>query len=142
LLDLPKTVEALETAGVPILGYLTGEFPAFYRRESGLAIDQHCDSVDQLATAVATHFELDHRPTGVLVANPIPTEHEMPERDYEEALERAFESLASSSVTGRGVTPFLLEQLDRFSAGRSVSANRALLENNAALAARLAQAMA
>ena len=141
LLDVPKTVEALETAGVPILGYRSDEFPAFYRRQSGLAIDRRCDSVEQLATTVATHFELDHRPTGVLVANPIPIENEMLESEYDRALECAFEALKNASVTGRSVTPFLLEQLDRFSAGQSVSANRALLESNAALAAQLAQAL-
>lgn len=141
LLDLPKTVEALETVGVPILGYRTDEFPAFYRRESGLRVDLRCDSVEQLAKVVATHFELDRNPTGVLVANPIPRQFEMAKEVYEEALAQAFQSLADDPVQGRDVTPFLLDKLDRFSAGKSVSANRALLENNALLAAQLASAL-
>lgn len=142
LLDLPKTVEALESGGVPILGYRTDRFPAFYRRSSGLPVDLRCDTVEQMASVVATHFALDRRPTGVLVANPVPAEHELPARVYEEALELAISACDRASVRGRDVTPFLLDRLDRLSDGRSVSANLALLESNAELAALLAVALA
>lgn len=141
LLDLPKTVEALETRGVPVLGYRTDEFPAFYRRESGLAVDLCCDSLEHLAAVVATHFDLDRHPTGVLVANPIPRRAEMPQDIYDDALARAFEALEDEPIQGRDVTPFLLAKLDQITGGMSVSANRALLENNARLAAQLASAL-
>jgi pseudouridine-5'-phosphate glycosidase len=140
ILDLPKTVEALETAGVPVLGYQTDEFPAFYRRDSGLAVDLRCDSLEQLAVVVSTHFEIDPRPTGVLVANPIPEDSELASDVYNDALARALEALEGEGIQGRDVTPFLLNKLDQITAGASVSANRALLENNARLAARLAVA--
>ncbi|MCP4204136.1 MAG: pseudouridine-5'-phosphate glycosidase [bacterium] len=138
LLDLPKTVEALETGGVPVLGYRTDEFPAFYRRKSGLAVDLRCDSLQHLADVVATHFRLDRQPTGVLVANPIPKDAEMSRGVYDGALAQALEALESEGVQGRDVTPFLLGKLDQITAGTSVSVNRALLENNVRLAARLA----
>ena len=140
-MDLPKTIEALETSGVPVLGYRTDEFPAFYRRESGLRVDLRCDAVEQLAKVVATHLALDLNPTGLLVANPIPLESEMRKEVYDGALARTFEALARDPVRGRELTPFLLERLDQFTGGVSVSANRALLENNARLAAQLASAL-
>lgn len=137
ILDLPKTVESLETLGVPVLGYRTDEFPAFYRRESGLPIDARCEGADELARAVATHFELNGG-TGVVVANPIPAEAEMPRSLYDEALSAALSELQPGAARGRAVTPFLLGALERLTAGRSVTANRALLLANARLAARLA----
>lgn len=137
VLDLPKTVEALETLGVPVLGHRTPELPAFYRRASGLAVDARCDGADELARAIAAHLELGGG-TGVVVANPIPVESEMSQSLYDRALAGALSELERTGGRGRAVTPFLLDALDRLTEGRSVTCNRALLLDNARLAGRLA----
>jgi pseudouridine-5'-phosphate glycosidase len=141
VLDLPRTVETLESAGVPVYGFGTGDFPAFYLRESGLRADQRFDSVEELAKAVRNHFELGLG-TGVVVGNPIAPEHELPREEFEGALTRALAEAEEQNVRGRQVTPFLLERLADLTAGRTVAANLALLRGNARLAAELAVALA
>jgi pseudouridine-5'-phosphate glycosidase len=141
VLDLPKTVEVLESNGVPIYGYRTREFPAFYRRDSGLPVDASFDTVDSLAAAVRAHFSLGLG-TGVVIANPIPAEHELAREVYEPALATALGEVAEQKVRGREVTPFLLDRLRQLTEGSSVFSNVALLENNARLAAELAGALA
>jgi pseudouridine-5'-phosphate glycosidase len=140
VLDLPRTVEMLETLGVPVLGFGTGRFPAFYRRDSGLPVDEAFESIEALAKAARAHWALGSQ-TGIVVANPIPADHEMPETIYEPALETALAEAAARGVRGREVTPFLLERLNALTKGRSVFSNLALLRNNARLAARLARAL-
>lgn len=140
ILDLPRTVEMLETLGVPVLGLGTDEFPAFYRRDSGLPVDRRFDSVEALAEAVRAHFELGVG-TGVLVANPIPEADEMPRELYDRALRQALDAALTQGVRGRDVTPFLLERMRAVTGGDSVRANLALLRNNARVAARLAGAL-
>jgi pseudouridine-5'-phosphate glycosidase len=140
VLDLPRTLEALETLGVPVLGVGTAELPAFYRRKTGLPIDARFDSIDRLATAVRTHFGLAS--TGVLVVNPIPEGEELPEELYEHALQTALADAAAGAVSGRAVTPFLLERMRALTGGESVRANLALLRHNAQVAAQLAVALA
>jgi pseudouridylate synthase len=137
VLDLPRTVEMLETLGVPVLGFETDEFPAFYQRASGLHVDLRFDALGPLAHAIRTHWRLGS-PGGVLVANPIPETDELPVTIYEPALERALADAKKRGMTGRAVTPFLLERLRELTGGASVTANRALLRHNAAVAAGLA----
>ncbi len=141
VLDLPRTVELLETLGVPILGVGTDEFPAFYGRDSGLPVDRRLDDIGGLAAAVRAHFELGIG-TGVLVANPIPREHELPRAVWQPAIERALAEASDRGIRGRDVTPFLLDRLRTLTEGASVFSNRALLVNNATLAGRLATALA
>ena len=141
ILDLPRTVEMLETLGVPVLGFGTAEFPAFYRRSSGLRVDRGFDGIEPLAEAVRAHFALGFG-TGVVVANPIPAEHELPREEYETALAAALRDASDAGVSGRAVTPFLLDRMRSLTGELSVAANRALLVNNAAVAADLAVAMA
>ncbi len=141
VLDLPKTVELLESRGVPVYGVGTDEFPAFYRRDSGLPVDRRYDSIEELARAVRTHFMLGMS-TGVVVANPIPREHELPRDAYEAALAQAIAEPARRGVRGREVTPFLLERLRELTEGGSVFSNQALLKHNARVAATLAGALA
>jgi pseudouridine-5'-phosphate glycosidase len=141
ILDLPRTVEMLETLGVPVLGLATDEFPAFYRRSSGIPLDSRMETIEELASAVRTHFALGLE-TGVLIANPIPASDELPAETYEQALETALSDAARQGVRGRRVTPFLLERLRALSEGESVRANLALLTNNARVAAQLARALA
>jgi pseudouridine-5'-phosphate glycosidase len=141
VLDLARTLEALETLGVPVYGLGTDRFPAFYRRDSGLPVDQRFDTVRALAAAVRAHFDLGLG-SGVVVANPVPLEDEMPAALYESSLERALADARRQAVRGRALTPFLLERLRELTEGRSVLSNRALLRANAAAAAALAVALA
>ena len=137
VLDLRKTREMLETLGVPVFGFGTDRFPAFYARDSGLAADARFDRVEDLATAVRAHFGL-RLGNGVVVANPIPAEHELPADVYERGIAQALADAEVAGVAGRDVTPFLLERLRELTQGRSVASNRALLLNNAGIAGRLA----
>lgn len=137
VLDLRRTREMLETLGVPVFGFATDRFPAFYRRDSGLAADARFDRVEDLAGAVRAHFALGSG-TGLVVANPVPAEHELAADVYEKGIEQAKADAEAAGIAGRDVTPFLLERLRELTAGRSVASNRALLLNNARLAARLA----
>jgi pseudouridine-5'-phosphate glycosidase len=140
VLDLARTLEALESLGVPVYGFGTAELPAFYRRSSGLPVDARFDAVDELAAAVRAHFALGG--TGVVVANPVPEEHELPQALYDGAIAAALEEAQRSQVRGRAVTPFLLDRLQHLTAGASVFSNRALLRANASLGGRLAVALA
>jgi pseudouridine-5'-phosphate glycosidase len=137
VLDLPKTVEMLETLGVPVLGFGTDEFPAFYRRQSGLKVDRRCDDVASLASAVRAHFDLGFG-TGVVVGNPISAADELPLDVYHRALTTALADAATLEVRGRDVTPFLLERMRLLTEGESVAVNQSLLVNNALVAADLA----
>lgn len=141
ILDLPKTVEMLETLGVPVLGYRTDDFPAFYRQHSGLPVDRRCDDVASLAAAVRAHLELELG-TGVVIGNPIPIADELPQDVYEQALSTALAAASAAGIQGRVVTPFLLEQMRLLTAGKSVAVNESLLMNNARLAADLAVELA
>jgi pseudouridine-5'-phosphate glycosidase len=141
ILDLPKTVELLETLGVPVLGFGTDEFPAFYRRQSGLLVDRRCDDLASLAAAVRTHFDLGLG-TGVVIGNAIPAGDELPQEVYDRALTAALADAAAQGVRGRDVTPFLLERMRILTAGESVAVNQSLLVNNALLAADLAVELA
>jgi pseudouridine-5'-phosphate glycosidase len=140
ILDLPRTVQALETAGVPVFGFQTDEFPAFYRRSSGLAVDRRFDEPGPLARAIRTHWDLGLG-AGVLVVNPIPAADELPIESYESAMTEALAEADRRGVGGRDVTPFLLDRLRERTGGASVRANLALLAHNAQLAAMLAGAL-
>lgn len=137
ILDLPRTREMLETLGVPVLGFGTSEFPAFYRRSSGLPVDARCDSPAEAAAAIAAHFALG-LPGGLVVANPIPGEHELPADLHDTALATALANAAAAGVRGRDVTPFLLERMRQLAGDASLRANEALLVHNARAAAQIA----
>ncbi len=139
ILDLPRTVEMLETLGVPVFGFGTDEFPAFYRRSTGLPVDRRYDSITDLASAVQLHLSLGLG-TGVLIANPIPIADEMPSELYERALHTALSEAEARRIRGRAVTPFLLDRMRALTGGESVRANVALLRHNAQVAAALAVA--
>lgn len=138
ILDLPRTVELLETLGVPVYGWRTNEFPAFYRRESGLPVDARFDDAAALARAVALHWGIGFS-SGVLVGNPVPEEHELDRNLYERALGEALASATAAAVSGRDVTPYLLDAMRQATEGGSIFTNVALLENNVRLGAELAR---
>lgn len=140
ILDLPRTREWLETLGVPVLGLGTDEFPAFYRRSSGLSVDARCDSAREAATVIAAHFALG-LPGGLVIANPIPPEHELPQDVHDAALAVALADAAAAGIRGRAVTPFLLERMRVLTGDASLAANEALLMHNARTAAEIAVAL-
>jgi pseudouridine-5'-phosphate glycosidase len=140
ILDLPATLEKLETFSVPIVGYQTDEFPAFYCRGSGRAVTLRLDSPGEVAAFARSHWRLGNR-SGILIANPIPGADEIPQAVIEPILSQASEAARQQGVHGPGLTPFLLERVRQATKGRSVEANLALLLNNATVAAQIAAAM-
>ncbi|MFP5262488.1 MAG: pseudouridine-5'-phosphate glycosidase [Blastocatellia bacterium] len=140
ILDLPKTLEQLETLGVPVIGYRTGEFPAFYSRASGLPVDIRVETPDEAAEFAALHWRTGGQ-TGVLVCVPVPEEFDMPASEVERATDQATRAAAEQGIRGKALTPFLLSQMERLTGGKTLSANRALLINNARVAAQVAASL-
>ncbi len=140
ILDLPKTLEYLETAGVCVIGYQTDAFPAFYSRDSGLTLDYSAESADVIARAFVAREQLG-LPGGFLVAAPIPAEYEIPADQIGASIDRAICWASDRGVRGKDVTPFLLASMAQITAGRSVEANLALLENNARVGASIARSI-
>ena len=141
ILDLPATLEFLETHSVPVLGYQTDDFPAFYSRSSGLSVQARVDSPMEAAKIIRAHWEMGN-PGGVMVCAPIPPEDEIPREVIEPFIERALRDANEQRVIGNAVTPFLLRRLEDITGGRSVRANIALLKNNVAVGAEIAKALA
>jgi pseudouridylate synthase len=141
ILDLPATLEFLETHSVPVLGFQTDEFPAFYSRASGLRVQARVDSASDAAKIIRTHWELGNS-GGVLVCVPIPPADEIPRAVIEPFIERALHDAEEQGIVGNAVTPFLLRRLEEITEGRSVRANIALLKNNVAVAAEIAKSLA
>jgi pseudouridylate synthase len=140
ILDLPKTMEVLETLGVPVIGYQTDELPAFYSRSSGLKLDLRADGARQIAKTVLTHWRMGFS-TGALVVAPVPAEDEVPANEIKDVIDEALEAAAREGVAGRGVTPFLLSRIAARTGGRALRANIALLKNNARIAGAIAVAL-
>ncbi|HEX5634828.1 MAG TPA: pseudouridine-5'-phosphate glycosidase, partial [Gemmatimonadales bacterium] len=141
ILDLPRTIERLETLGVPVFGWRCDEFPAFWRRSSGLPVDQRFDDMEQLAAAVRTHLALGTG-TGIVVANPVPEADELDGETYAHALGGALEAVQREGIRGREVTPFLLDQMREVTGGAATRTNVSLLLDNARVAGMLAVALA
>ena len=141
LLDLPATVEALETLGVPVLGHRTKHFPAFYVSSSGIPLRHSFDNVTGLASAVQRHGELGLL-SGVLVCNPAPVDVALEPGELERWIEQALAEAKRDGIGGSDVTPYVLDTLHLLSAGRTVACNKALAKENAALAGRLAHVLA
>jgi len=141
ILDLPLTLEWLETHGVPVLGYDTGEFPAFYSRTSGLPVDARVDTPKDVARVWLAKQEVGLG-GGLLVAVPVPTEAEFVASEAELAIEKALAAANAQGITGKAMTPFVLAEVARQTEGHSVRANLALLRNNAQVAARIAVTLA
>jgi pseudouridine-5'-phosphate glycosidase len=141
LLDLPRTLEVLETRGVPVIGYGTEEFPAFWSRSSGLPVPIRCDSPREVATFLQTKRAL-RLESGTLVCNPIPAQEEIPFDEMARHIERAVAEASRTGVSGKAVTPWLLDRVLQLTAGKSLTANVALVKNNARLSARIASQLA
>ena len=141
ILDVPATMERLETLGVPIIGYRTDEMPGFFTTTTGLAVGARADTAAEVAAAWRAHRGLG-RNTAMLVVQPPPSNVALPRRVVDDAVERALEAARRENVQGSAVTPFLLAAVERETGGRSLGANLALLESNAMLAAEIANQLA
>jgi pseudouridine-5'-phosphate glycosidase len=141
ILDLPLTLERLETDGVPVVGFRTGDFPAFYSRSSGLKVPMRADSPEDVAGIMRSKWELG-LPGAVIVANPIPEAEEIPASEIEPVIAAALSEAGRLGIRGKDVTPFLLGEIVRATKGRSLRANIALVKNNAKVAAEIAVAFA
>jgi pseudouridine-5'-phosphate glycosidase len=138
-LDLGRTLEYLETVGVPVLGWRHDEFPAFYTRSSGLPVPHRVESADEVADVLANRTR---RRSGVLVGVPIPRDDELDPVELDAALAEALADGVAAGITGAAVTPFVLGRIAQVTDGRSIPANLALAENNARVAAAIAVAVA
>jgi pseudouridylate synthase len=141
ILDLPATLEYLETYGVTVVGMGTNEFPAFYSHQSGLRVDVRCDSAADVAAIWRARQAL-RLPGGLLVTVPIPAEAEIPAAEIEPVIAQAVDEAAERKLRSAEVTPFLLTRIAELTGTRSLQANLALLKNNARVAAQIAVALA
>ncbi len=139
ILDLPGTLEYLETAGVPVIGYQTDEFPAFYSRESGLPVSARADTPAEVALIAKTHWGLGMR-SAILVTAPPPPEVALPPKQVEGAIHQALSEAREQSIRGQAVTPFLLSRMSELTGKASLQSNMGFLLNNARIAAQIAQA--
>ncbi|HVE57286.1 MAG TPA: pseudouridine-5'-phosphate glycosidase [Pyrinomonadaceae bacterium] len=137
VLDLPATREWLETHGVSVLGWQCGELPAFYSRSSGLTIDERVETAEQAAAIIRARDDLK-MPNAILLTVPVPEEFEIESGELEKILAEALKLAAEQNISGKEITPFLLGQMSERSAGKTLAANIALLENNARIAAQIA----
>ena len=141
ILDLPLTLEYLETHGVPVVSVGQAQFPAFFTRESGLNADFQLDDAVALADFISTKWQLGLS-GGVVVANPVPEAHAMPKAEIDAMTEQALREADEQGVCGKAVTPFLLARIKQLTGGRSLDTNIALVKNNARLGAALAVQLA
>ncbi|MEM9205745.1 MAG: pseudouridine-5'-phosphate glycosidase [Pseudomonadota bacterium] len=141
ILDLPKTLEVMETQGVPVIGYQTSEFPAFWSRTSGLVAPLRLDDPSAIASAHTMRRKLGI-PGGQLIANPIPVDAEIPLSTIEQYVSEALAKARDADISGKASTPFLLEHIASLSGGNTLVANIALVRNNARVAADIAVALA
>jgi pseudouridine-5'-phosphate glycosidase len=139
ILDLPATLEVLETQLVPVVGYQCDHFPAFYARSSGLPIPIRVDEISQVAEIANAHWMMDMSSALLLVVPP-PQEDALSDEEMTYAIEKALEDAQEKGVSGGAVTPFLLDRVSELTEDRSLQANLSLLRNNALIAAEVAKA--
>ena len=138
VLDIAATLERLESLSVPVIGWQTKEFPAFWLNKSGLTIDWALETTDQIAQAMKSQDELGHG-QGIVIANPIPEELQWDPAEHDRVLEVAFKAADAAGITGKAVTPFLLGFIVEESKGRSLEVNLDLARNNVRLAGEIAK---
>ena len=140
ILDIPKTLEVLETQGVPVIGYATSELPAFWSRESGIAAPLRLESAPEIAALWRTRKAIGQS-GGMLIANPVPEADEIPSVEMRKHIEAAIGDSEIEGISGKAVTPYLLSRMLELTGGRSLDANIALIRNNARLAGEIAAAL-
>jgi pseudouridylate synthase len=139
VLDLPRTVEVLETLGVPVLGYGTDRFPAFYLRDSGIPLDYSVGTPEEVARVIEARDRMKFR-SAVVVAVPIPEQHELDPAEFQQVLDEVMAELRNNHITGKAVTPYLLKHLHERSGGKTVRANTELIKNNLRVGSAIARA--
>ncbi|MCT1914698.1 pseudouridine-5'-phosphate glycosidase [Staphylococcus ureilyticus] len=139
ILDLPKTIEYLETKGVPVIGYQTDELPAFFTRQSGIKLNSFSETPYNIAHICKVKNDLNIE-GGVVIANPVPKEHELPKSYIDGIIEEAVKEAETQGISGKDSTPFLLGKIVEKSEGKSLNTNIKLVENNAVLGAKIAVA--
>ncbi|MFN3412121.1 MAG: pseudouridine-5'-phosphate glycosidase [Exilispira sp.] len=137
ILDIPKTIEILETYEVPVFGFKTDDFPAFYSRNSGYKIQTRVDNEDEIAKSYIFNENIGFK-SSILVVNPINKEDEIPYEEVSQIIENAILELEQKGIKGKQVTPFLLEKLSILSSGKTLNANKSLIYNNVRLASQIA----
>lgn len=140
ILDIPKTLEQLETFAVSMVGYKTNAFPAFYSRESGNNVALKCDTVLEIAQVFKSQIGLRIK-SALLVANPVPIENEIPKNEIDAYISEALKDSANKKIEGKALTPFLLQKIVELSKGKSLETNIALALNNVKLATQIAKAL-
>jgi pseudouridine-5'-phosphate glycosidase len=140
ILDLPKTLEVLETFGVPVIAFGQDDFPAFWSRSSGMAAPLRMDTAEDIAKAFRLRGAMG-LPGGQLIANPVPQEFEIPSESITPIISQALAEAEQQGVSGKGVTPFLLQRIFELTEGRSLETNIALVLNNAVVATKIAKAL-
>jgi len=140
ILDIPKTLEVLETKGVPVIGYGTDEFPAFWTRSSGYPVDHRLDTPEAVAALIEMQFRLGLG--GVLVGNPIKAEDALDAGFIDENIGKAIADADRQGISRKALTPYLLRRIFELTGGKSLISNIALVENNARVAAAIAVALA
>jgi pseudouridylate synthase len=138
ILDLPATLEVLESRSIPVIGYKTDEFPAFYTQESGLSLSHKVNSPDEIADIANIHWNHIREKSAILIANPPPKDIDIGYEKIKSEIQKAIKEAEQSSIKGAALTPFLLGRLNELTSGSSLKTNIALLESNANLAARIA----
>ena len=140
ILDLPATLEYLETMSVPVVGFGTDDFPAFFSRESGLEVSINLDTPEDVVAYAKAHWDTGLQ-SAILVANPVPEADAIPKSEMEPHIEKATKEAHEKGIHGKELTPFLLSRIAELTKGKSMRANLSLLLNNARLAARIARAL-
>lgn len=138
ILDLPLTLEYLETKGVPVVGYQTDEFPAFFTRESGLGVDVNATSPEEIAQMIQAKWDLGLQ-GGIIIANPVPQEWSMDKGEIDAVIDKALLEADKKNIKGKDITPFLLAKIENITQGKSLETNIELVLNNAKLAAMIAR---
>ena len=136
ILDIPRSLEYLETLGVPVIGYQTKEFPAFYTSSSGYFVQSRMDKPEEIANCMKIKWDLGLK-GGIIIGNPIKKEFSMDEKVIDEAISKALKEASYKNITGKGITPFLLERVNEFTNGESLNSNISLICNNARLGAKI-----
>ena len=139
ILDIPRTLEYLETQGVPVIGYRTDEFPAFYTTTSGYSVQSRINTAEEIARCMKVKWELGLE-GGMVIANPVLREDAMDEEVIEEAITKSLKEASEKGIDGKAVTPFLLERISQLTDGESLKTNIALVCNNALVGAKISSA--
>lgn len=138
ILDIGLTLEYLETQGVPVIGYGTNDFPAFYTRKSGYSVDYNADSTEIIAKAIKVKEDLNIK-GGMVIGNPIPEEYEMDYDFINDAIDKAVRDAEKKGIKGKNITPFILSEIHHITEGKSLYSNKKLVYNNARVAAKIAK---